>query len=93
LSLPPLFTAGLHITSTDIGADALLLKQERLSSIGNTAIATSLPSNSDLFFSSSFTGGAAGDCPSGTPCKDDEDCLASDGTGFGNCSGTPKTCQ
>jgi cysteine-rich repeat protein len=90
----PIGAEGLHITTTDIGPNALLLKNERSSSIGNTTIARSLPGGSDFYIAAGFTGGAAGDCASGTPCKDNEDCLAADGTGVGTCSGSTgaKTC-
>jgi hypothetical protein len=94
-TLIPLLTEGLHIDTIKIGADALFVTQDRFSSIGNTTIGRAFPNNSAMFMSAAFTGGAAGDCAIGMPCKDSEDCLAVDGTGFGTCIGTTgnKTCQ
>lgn len=85
----PLLGGGLRISRTSIGSEMLLLTNDRDSSIGNQSIGrTGLGSN---FYTSGMSGGAAGDCASGTPCQDDEDCLASDGTGVGTCK-VDKTC-
>ena len=88
----PIIGSNFRITTVDLGDTGLRLVNERSSSIGNTTIGKS-GLGAAFFVSTAFTGGAAGDCASAAPCRDDADCLASDGTGFGTCSGTPKTCQ
>lgn len=89
LSLP-IGGAGLRMDTTNLSTNGLVIRNLRDSSIGNTVIDRSgLPG--DFYIDAAFTGGAAGDCASGMPCTHDEDCLASDGSGFGNCSSN--TCQ
>ena len=68
----------------DAGTNGLLLFNLRTSSIGNTDTdRNGLGSN--FYLSTSFTGGAAGDCPAGTPCRSNSDCLSAAGSGVGIC--------
>jgi len=83
--LTGLLGGGFRMNTSDISTNGLLITNLRSSAIGNTTISRSgLPG--DFYIDASFTGGAAGNCPSGTPCTHNEDCLASNGSGVGSCS-------
>jgi cysteine-rich repeat protein len=67
-------TSGIGITATDAGTTGVQLTNDKKSALGNQAIADTV--GTSQFYAQGMTGGAAGDCPTTTPCTHNDDCMS-----------------